>query len=67
MKVYKEYKEEDYARRILKQSLCIDVEKITLYAVCGSCGKRKMKVLLGEETQKPIVPCELLCDCTFAS
>ena len=63
---YKEYRLEDYGRRVKKQSQCIDVEKITLYAVCGSCGKRKMTVLMGEETQKPVVPCEFLCGCTTA-
>ena len=64
---YKEYKLDDYVRRVKKQSLCIDVEKIALYAVCGLCGKRRMEVLMGEETQKPIVPCEFLCGCTVAS
>jgi hypothetical protein len=65
---YTEYKLEDYVRRCDKQSKCLDVHKITLYGVCGECGKRNMKVLLGEETQKPIVPSEFLCECrTLAS
>jgi hypothetical protein len=63
MTSYKEYKLEDYVRRCKKQSLCLNVKKITLYGVCGECGKRNMKVLLGEDTQKPIVPSEFLCDC----
>jgi len=25
-------------------------------------GKRNMRVLEGEETQKPVIPCELFCD-----
>lgn len=60
---YKEYKLADKVRADAKKAGCIDVEKITLYAVCGSCGKRKMEVLYGEDTQKPLVPCEFLCGC----
>ena len=63
MTSYKEYKLEDYVRRCKKQSQCIDVKKITLYGVCGECGRRNMKVLLDEETRKPIIPCEFLCNC----
>lgn len=63
MTSYKEYKLEDYVRRCAKQDRCLDVNKITLYAVCGDCGKRKMRVLEGKETQEPIVPCEFLCGC----
>lgn len=65
MTKYKEYKLDDYSRRVKKQSLCLNVNKITLWAVCGECGKRNMKTLIGEETHKPIVPCEFLCECTY--
>lgn len=47
---YSEYKLADKVRADAKKASCIDVEKITMYAVCGSCGKRRMEVLYGEDT-----------------
>lgn len=63
---YSEYKLADKVRAEAKRAACIDDEKITLYAVCGSCGKRRMEVLYGEATHKPLVPCEFVCGCTVA-
>jgi hypothetical protein len=61
MTSYKEYKEEDYARRIGKQEKCLHVEKIIDYTMCSVCGKHKQTILIGEDTHKALVPSELLC------
>lgn len=63
MTSYKEYKLADKVRAEAKREKCLCVEKVILYSVCGTCGKRSATVIKGEDTHKPIIPCEFVCAC----
>lgn len=63
MNNYTEYKLADKVRAEIKREQCPCVERITLYSMCNKCGQHEKTVLVGEDTKKPIIPCELLCKC----